>query len=345
MKKSKILLVLLVLALFFALVGCSSTTDTSDDTSDTDTATEDTDTATEDADTADEDADTADSDITIGYSVYNLEQQYFQTYAAGIQAACDEMGFGYLEADQQADTTKMVSTSTDLIAQGIDALVISPCDPGAMGPVIAACEDAGIPCIIGDVGSTETGYDAFVVSANYGGGKLAGEYVVDNVEAESMEYALIEVELSIEIGTIRGTGFSEILDAAGWTMVSSVSGNSKQEEAYSIMTDTITANPDVEVVFCENDPMAIGAAQACADAGRDDIIVVGFNGDDIGLEGVESGLLLATVAQQPYAMGEMCVQIAEQLINGEEVTYDNEETKEIYVDCALVTADNVADYM
>ena len=324
MKKTKILFVLLALALFFALVGCSST-----DTSTGSSASE----------------SSGGGDVTIGYSVYDQEQQYFQTYGAGVKAACDELGFKYLEADQQTDTTKMLSTTNDLIAQGINALVISPCDPGAMGPVIEACKTAGIPCVIGDVGSTEPGYDAFVVSANYGGGKMAGQYVIDNVDAGSKEYAVIKCELSIKIANIRGDGFREILDAEGWDCVSEVSGNSKQEEAYAIMTDTITANPDVHVVFCENDPMAIGAAQACADASRDDIIVVGFNGDQIGLEGVESGIMLATVAQQPYEMGMMCVQLCDQLLKGETVTYDDADAKEIYVDCALVTADNVADFL
>jgi ribose transport system substrate-binding protein len=90
--------------------------------------------------------------------------------------------------------------------------------------------------------------------------------------------------------------------------------------------------------------MAVGAAQAVADAGQSgstDIFVIGFNADEIALEAIKAGTMAGTIQQVPYDMGKMTVDLATQLLMGESLSYDNDAEREIYVPVNLITADNV----
>ena len=158
----------------------------------------------------------------------------------------------------------MVAGCQDLIVQGIDALIVSPVKPPAIGPVVEAAHEAGIPIIIDDIGGGGSNYDAIVISDNFGGGAMAGEYVIEELKSSSgsKEVAIIKVEPSAVYAIRRGEGFKDAVTKAGNSVVTELSGLSKPEEGYSIMQDIIVAHPDVQAVFAENDPMAAAAAQA-----------------------------------------------------------------------------------
>ena len=96
----------------------------------------------------------------------------------------------------------------------------------------------------------------------------------------------------------------------GCEVVASLSANSKQEERYKVTKDILSAHPDVAAIFCGNDPMAVGAAQAVADSGESgvkDIYIVGFNEDEIALQAIKAEQLGATIQHVPAEMGKMTV--------------------------------------
>ena len=67
----------------------------------------------------------------------------------------------------------MVSATIDLINQGIDALIISPFKPDALGPIVDAAKAKGIPVVVDDIGGGGSAYDAIVISNNEEGGVMA----------------------------------------------------------------------------------------------------------------------------------------------------------------------------
>lgn len=282
---------------------------------------------------------------TIGFSVYDMQYGFFQQMEAGTKKGVKDLGYDYILHDEKSDASLMVSGAQDLINQGIKALIISPNKPMALGPIVAAAHARNIPVIVDDIGGGNSDYDVIVISDNFGGGEMAGIYVVEQLAktSGSKEVAIIKVEPSAVFAVRRGEGFKKIVTMAGYTVVKELSGHSKPEEGYQIMKDIITANPKVQAVFCENDPMAAAAAQAAVDAGRTDIMVVGFNADKVALEAIQAGTMAATIQQVPYKMGMMTADLADKLIKGQALKFDDEKNREIYVPVNLITSKNVGE--
>ena len=88
-------------------------------------------------------------------------------------------------------------------------------------------------------------------------------------------------------------------------------------------------------IICGNDTMACGAVQACLDAGRNDIKIIGLDGSDEANAYIKSGDMVGTALQQIALITEMAVEQADAYLNGTAP----EEEKQL-VPCVAITADN-----
>ena len=127
-----------------------------------------------------------------------------------------------------------------------------------------------------------------------------------------------------QIGTTpqvdREKGFKEAVDASQMKIVTEQSADWAQDKGFAVAQDMIQANPKLDVFFGQADAMALGAAQAVANANLSPRpMVVGFDGDKAGIQGVVDGKIDATMVQQTQLMGRMAVDSAISLVNGEQV--------------------------
>lgn len=97
------------------------------------------------------------------------------------------------------------------------------------------------------------------------------------------------------------------------------------------MQNLLTAHPNVQAVFAQNDEMALGALRALQTAGKSDVLVVGFDGTADGVKAVEGGKLGGTVAQMADQIGVIGVETADKVLKGEKVD------AKIPVDLKLIT--------
>ena len=101
----------------------------------------------------------------------------------------------------------------------------------------------------------------------------------------------------------------------------------------------------IEVVFCNNDDMAIGALQAIQSAGRkvnEDIYLVGVDALDAALNEVQAGNMTGTVLNDANGQAASAVAEMEKLLGGATYTSGNQS---VYVDYVKVTPENVGDFM
>ena len=283
----------------------------------------------------------------IAYSCYNMSWEYYVTLAQGVKDAAEAAGYEYVEHDQQSDQNLMVQGCTDLLNQNIACLVLTPCKPEATASITKLAAEKGIPVIFADIGTDASEeFVACLKSDNYDGGVLAGNYAVEHLKEGSKKAAVITVDPS-NTNIVRTDGVQDVVKENGYEVVAELSGKSEPDVAYSCMQDILTANPDVQIVFCGNDPMAISASQAISDAGLTpgkDVYVIGYDAQTSVFEPIENGTVMATVAQDPYGMGSGSVECFLKTLDGETLEFDDAEQKLIYTDQWIIDADNAADY-
>jgi ribose transport system substrate-binding protein len=290
------------------------------------------------------------SPVKIGYSVFDMQQPYWQAYWKGIQDACKAAGYQSILSDQKSSQQAEVSGSIDLINQGISALINSPIEPAALPAVIDKAHQANIPVVIGDVGVAGK-YDAFVLSNNEDGGKLAAQYMIEHLKDKpgTKEVLVIELHPGVAVGVPRTKGFvDEIKKHSDYKIVASLNGKDTVQGGYQATQNTLSANPNLSGIYATNDPMAEGAVQALKAAGKNavkDVFLVGFNGDPPALELIKNGEMAATIRQDPYGQGQSCVEIATKLMNNETVEYSDPATKSVFFPVKVIDKENVDQFL
>ncbi len=76
----------------------------------------------------------------------------------------------------------------------------------------------------------------------------------------------------------RGEGFQQAVAAHKFNVLASQPADFDRTKGLNVMQNLLTAHPDVQAVFAQNDEMALGALRALQTAGKSDVMVVGFDG-------------------------------------------------------------------
>lgn len=266
----------------------------------------------------------------IAFFVKTPNNPFFVTMAEAAEATAKELGVEIYVDGPQAETEveKQVAMVENAIAEGVGAIVIAPCDKTPLIPAIAQATKAGIPVINVDdfidkdeLAAAGGEIVSFIGSDNFAGGKLAGEAMGKAFEGqENVKIAVIEGMAGVPNSILRADGFKEALSAfANCEVVFSQPGDWDTQKGYDQATNAITANPDLKGIFCCNDQMAMGALSAAAAAGREDILIIGYDANTDAVEKVLSGELYGTVAQYPSDMGKQGVETAVKVMKGEAV--------------------------
>ena len=286
----------------------------------------------------------------IGFSVVDMQPNFFQDMERGVREGCEQMGFEYKLHDQKYDSALLVSGCENLLTRGISVLIVSPCEPSAMPPVVKKAKNMGIPVVICDIGSGGSEHDVIVISDCFGGGEIAADYMAKELQKRANNTKKVGV-IKCMPGHIyavrRGEGFAKKIQQLGYEVVSTLCANDVRDQGYRVAQDMMTAHPEMVGIFCENDPMALGAVQAVRDAGKspiNDVLVVGFNADPEAIEAIKAGNLAATIQQAPYEMGKQCVCLADKLLKGQALTYTDPNLREITIPVRLITRENLSQY-
>jgi ribose transport system substrate-binding protein len=259
-------------------------------------------------------------DIKLGLAVSTLNNPFFVDLKDGAEAKAGEMGIEILTVDAQDDAASQLSSVEDLLIKQIDVLIVNPVDGNAVVSAITAANDAGVPVITVDRAAEGGDVASHIASDNVAGGEMAGDFIAEQLGEEGKV-----VELQGIPGTSaardRGKGFNMSMDKYdGMEVIARQPAGFDRAEGMTVMENILQGNPEIDAVFAHNDNMALGAMEAIEAAGRsDEIMIVGFDAIDDAVAAVKEGKMAATVAQKPYLMGEMAVETAVKVANGEEV--------------------------
>ena len=294
----------------------------------------------------------------IGVCIYKFDDAFMTTYRNALQEILEGKGYTVTFMDGKNDQAEQNNQINNFIAQGVDALIINPVMTSAADQIIATVKDADIPTVLINREPTAEQMSAYEKLVYVGcdarqSGTMQGELILEtetkgDINGDGkISYIMIQgdpenvdaqyrTEFSVKALTDAGMEVEQLdLQRGDWDR------NKGQEIAQN---DLAKFGEEIEVVFCNNDDMAIGALQAIQAAGRTvnkDIYLVGVDALDAALNEVAAGNMTGTVLNDANGQAEGAVEAMEALLGGK--TYASGE-QSIYVDYVKVTPENVADF-
>ncbi|EKN5985617.1 ribose ABC transporter substrate-binding protein RbsB [Yersinia enterocolitica] len=255
---------------------------------------------------------------TIALVVSTLNNPFFVSMKDGAQKEADKLGYNLVILDSQNNPAKELANVQDLTVRGTKLLLINPTDSDAVGNAVKMANQANIPVITLDRLANAGTVVSHVASDNRFGGKMAGDYIAKKVGSDAKVIQL-EGIAGASAARERGEGFKQSMEKNKFQLLASQPADFDRTKGLNVMQNLLTAHPDVQAVFAQNDEMALGALRALQTAGKTDVLVVGFDGTDDGIKAVESGKMGATIAQRPDQIGVIGVQTADKVLKGEKV--------------------------
>jgi ribose transport system substrate-binding protein len=203
----------------------------------------------------------------------------------------------------ELDVSKQIDLVEQMIAQGVQAIVIAPADSKALVPVCKKAQAAGIVVV-----NIDNKFDDEVLAAsgvqfpfvgpdNRKGAKAVGDYLATQLQAGDA-VAILEGAPNAFNGIQRKLGFEDAVREANLNIVSSQSGYWETDKANAVAAAILTEHPELEAFLCANDSMALGVVAALRAAGKlGEVQVVGYDNIATMQELLGSGQVLATADQ------------------------------------------------
>ncbi len=280
---------------------------------------------------------------SVALTVGDLGNPFFVQVAKGAEAKARELGGAgvtFRAVSSNYDLNLQTNQLEDFIAAKVDLIVLNAADSRGIAPAVRKARAAGIIVVAVDV-AAEGGVSATVMSDNVQAGRLAAEFVVQKLGGKG-QVAIINGP-PVSAVADRVAGAEEIFrQHAGIRVVSrdqNAGGN--RMGGMNVMTDLLTANPQLDAVFAINDPTGLGAALAIRQARREKVFVVGVDGAPEAEKALKDprNAFLATAAQDPFAMAAKAVEVGFEVMQGRKPASDP-----LLVPVSLVTRENVANY-
>jgi len=321
-KNVKILLILVLMFVMVVMTACTSASESSSESKN------------------DNKEQKGDKKLTIGLTVGTLANPFFVAMSKGVEEAGKELGAEVFVESAEYDLAKQTSQIENFITKKVDVILLNAVDTKGIAAAVQQAKDAGIPVIAVDT-NAEGGVDATVTSDNYQAGKLAGEYVIEQLGGKG-NIAIIDGP-PVSAVTDRIQGFEDAIKDSKIKIVAKQNGEGNREKALTVMESILQANPSgsIDAVFAINDPEAIGVEIAQEQAERkDEFFIVGVDGAPEVTEAMakKGSTIKATSAQSPSEMVKKAVEIGMKVKNGEDV----EDL--IKVPVKLVTQDQLDTY-
>ncbi len=337
----KITALLCSLLMCFALVGCGQEEPTVTDTPATDA-----------------------KEVNVGVSIYKFDDNFMTLYRQEIEnyfntLNTDEVHYNVTIQDGKNDMAEQTAQIDNFIAQDYDVLIINLVQSTSAATIIDKCEAAGKPCIfINREPSAEDmekypGFITYVGADARQSGKFQGEMIAElenkgdiNGDGKLQYVMVVGDPENVDAKYRTEFSISQYQEVSGLEVekIDEQRGDWEQARGQEIVANALAGErgADIEVVFCNNDGMALGAVQAITAAGRvvgEDIYLVGVDALAEAVELVANGGMTGTVLNDHIGQSHAAVDAAIAAVNG--------ETLEPYswVDYVKVTPENAAEFM
>ena len=258
---------------------------------------------------------------TIGFSVYYTVDEVGSMYLEGMKAAAEEIGIELLINDADYDQDLQNQAIEQWILQGVDAVIMTPCDFYGCQSSLESLEEAGIPVVSIDAPPCAGSVDACVVYDCVEQGRQAGEaleqYLLDNGQ---------EMAGSIYYGTLpfvhpnavtRELGFKEVFADYPDITIKPLTGESP-EDHYTAFEGILMSDPSILGLWGLYSSATYGIMNAVKASGKT-LPITSVDNDRVILEGIYNGEVLGSSCYSAIEGSRLGLMLAINLLEGNPV--------------------------
>ncbi len=226
--------------------------------------------------------------LKIGLTMQTLNGAYFSAQEETFKKLCKDKGIECITADANGDINKQLRDVENFITEGCNVVVINPVHPEGSIEATRKCAEAGVAVFIMDNSiSPKATYVSMIQSDNYTLGSLVGHDIGDKFGRTAIKLAFLSgntgntLGLARRMGTLAGIVEYQLENygEANVPVVSQGWGGWNQADGQKAAENMLSAAPEINCIFAENDDMALGAREAALAIGRSDIVICGADGN------------------------------------------------------------------
>lgn len=281
--------------------------------------------------------------LKIGVSYYALSGEYNANLKSAMQSYFDEAGLAdkveLSVTDAGGDANTQNSQLENMIADGVNAIILIPGDATAQAVMVEEAHAQNIPVIeLCTKTEAEDYRTSFVGSDDIVAGRMLMEYLGDLVDGKG-DMIIFHGPTGVSAEINRHTSAQQMIKEKNWDIkvVAEKVCNWSREEAMTAMENIITSGMKFDIIFAENDEMAVGALSALKDSGLK-YVIGGIDAIPDAVQAVADGDMDCTFFQDYITQAKTALDVAIKAASGEQVdaSYD--------IDFVLITKENVADF-
>ncbi|ORB32181.1 ABC transporter substrate-binding protein [Mycolicibacterium parafortuitum] len=265
--------------------------------------------------------------ITMGFSQVGAESGWRTANTVSIQDAAKAADVDLKFSDANGEQENQIAAIRSFVQQGVDVIAFSPVVRTGWDAVLLEAKNAGIPVILTDraVDTEEPDvYKTFLGADFVREGQWAGEWAVKEFAAAPAPVNIVQLEgtTGSDPALERTTGFAEaIATDPKLTVIASQTGDFTRSGGKQVMEAFLKAHPKIDLVFAQNDDMALGAVEAIEAAGKkpgQDIKIVAIDATRDGMQALADGKFNYLVECNPL-LGPELMDLAKKVVAGESV--------------------------
>lgn len=237
-------------------------------------------------------------------------------------------GYNFVEknpANQSQIVDEQIRILQELIDSKVDGIMIVP-GGTKLYPTLKKAQDANIPIVIvnSDIDKKEAENQGLKPIASVRIDNLDSEYkvtktVANNINKSTNALVIVGDLTSITAQQRREGALKALKENENINIVAVEDGSWKRNNGYNIAKKQFSTFPDIQLVVCGNDEMALGVIQYLQEINKTDVAVVGFDATNDGLNAIKQGKMNFTVKQNADIIGQTSAKTILDLLNGRSV--------------------------
>ena len=253
----------------------------------------------------------------LGVALASSTNPFYIAMKKGIEERAAELGWDVRFASVDEDVVEQVNGVQDLVAQGVDGILISPIDAVATRPAYEAAAAADIPIMSIARHADAPEQTLFIAMDEKKIGRDIADWLIERIGGAG-QIAMISGPSGAATFRNLSEGFHErASETPEVEIVFENDGPLTRERGLNVAQDVLVAHPEVKGIYAGNDEIALGAVQAVQSAGMGETVVVtGMNGVPPAVAAVKRGELGLTVELNPVVWGKLGVDTMAAYLDG-----------------------------